>query len=129
MVVIAYVSRFLPIGALLCAAFLRRIPAGVEEAASVSGASWLRTLIRIIVPMSRGGLSAVWLVMFVLMFGDVVLAMLVSPPGESNLAVRAYTLIANSPTGDVARLAVVQIAVTLLPLVALALIARRQEPA
>ena len=129
MVVIAYVSRFLPIGALLCAALLRRIPAGVEEAASVSGASWLSTLIRIIVPMSRGGLSAVWLVMFVLMFGDVVLAMLVSPPGESNLAVRAYTLIANSPTGDVARLAVVQIAVTLLPLIALALIARRQEPA
>ncbi len=127
-VVIAYVSRFLPIGALLCGAFLRRVPPGVEEAASVSGASWVRTLIRIVVPMSRGGLAAVWLVMFILMFGDVALAILVSPPGESNLAVRAYTLIANSPTGDVARLAVVQIAVTVLPLVALALIARRQEP-
>ena len=128
-VVIAYVSRFLPIGALLCGAFLRRVPAGVEEAASVSGASWGRILLRIIVPMSRGGLAAVWLVMFILMFGDVALAILVSPPGESNLAVRAYTLIANSPTGDVARLAVVQIAVTVLPVIALALIARRQDPA
>jgi iron(III) transport system permease protein len=126
-VVIAYVSRFLPIGALLCGAFLRRVPAGVEEAASVSGASWVRTLIRIVVPMSRGGLAAVWLVMFILMFGDVALAILVSPPGESNLATRAYTLIANSPPGDVARVAVVQIAATVLPLVALAVIARRQE--
>jgi ABC-type spermidine/putrescine transport system permease subunit II len=79
--------------------------------------------------MSRGGLAAVWLVMFILMLGDVALAILVSPPGESNLAVRAYTLIANSPTSDVARLAVVQIAVTVLPLAALALIARGQEPA
>jgi len=126
-VVIAYVSRFLPIGALLCGAFLRRVPVGVEEAASVAGASWTGIFARIIVPMSRGGLTGVWLVMFILMFGDVALAILVSPPGESNLAVRAYTLIANSPTGDVARLAVVQIAVTVLPLVVLALIARQQE--
>ena len=127
-VVIAYVARFLPIGSLLCGAFLRRVPAAVEEAASLSGASWFRTFIGIVVPMSRGGLAAVWLVMFILMFGDVAIAILVSPPGESNLAVRAYTLIANSPPGDVARLAVVQIAATLLPLVALAVIARAQEP-
>ena len=128
-VVIAYVSRFLPLGALLCGAFLRRVPAGVEEAARVSGASWGRTFLRIVVPMSRGGLGAVWLIMFILMFGDVALAILVSPPGESNLAVRAYTLIANSPPRDVARVAIVQIAATVLPLVALAAIARSQEVA
>lgn len=128
-VVFAYFSRFLPIGALLCGAFIRCVPAGAEEAANVSGASWTRTFTRIVVPMSRGGLAAVWLVMFILMFGDVALAILVSPPGESNFAVRAYTLIANSPTSDVARLAVVQIAVTVLPLVAIALIARKQESA
>ena len=127
--VLAYFSRFLPIGALLCSAFIRRVPAGAEEAATVSGASWTRTFIRVLLPMSRGGLAAVWLVMFILMFGDVALAILMAPPGESNLAVRAYTLIANSPTSDVARLALVQIAVTVLPLVALALIARNQEPA
>jgi ABC-type spermidine/putrescine transport system permease subunit II len=67
--------------------------------------------------------------MFILMFGDVALAILISPPGESNLAVRAYTLIANSPPGDVARLAVIQIAVTVLPLVALALMRRGKEVA
>lgn len=127
--VVAYVSRFLPIAALLCGAFLRRVPAGVVEAASVSGASWTRTVTRIVVPMSRDGLAAVWLAMFILMLGDVALAILVSPPGESNLAVRAYTLIANSPPGDVARVAGVQIAVTVLPLLAIALITRRQKAA
>jgi iron(III) transport system permease protein len=128
-VVVAYFSRFLPIAALLCGAFLRRVPAGAEEAASVSGASWTRVFIKIVLPMSRGGLAAVWLVMFILMFGDVALAILVSAPGESNLAVRAYTLIANSPTSDVARLAIVQLAVTVLPLAVIALIARKQERA
>ena len=128
-VVIAYFSRFLPIAALLCGAFMRRVPSGVVEAASVSGSSWVRTFTRIAIPMSRNGLAAVWLSMFILMLGDVALAILVSPPGESNLAVRAYTLIANSPTADVARLAVVQIGVTVLPLVAIAVITRRQESA
>ena len=128
-VVVAYFSRFLPIAALLCGAFLRRVPAGVMEAASVSGASWIRTVTRIVVPMSRDGLAAVWLAMFILMLGDVALAILVSPPGESNLAVRAYTLIANSPTGDVARIALVQIGVTVVPLLAIALITLKHRAA
>ena len=129
-VMLAYLSRFLPIGALLCAAFLQRITSGVEEAALVSGASWARTFLRIVVPLSIEGLAAVWLVMFILMFGDVALAILVAPPGESNLAVRAYTLIANSPTSDVARLALVQIVISVLPLAAIAaLLRRRTAPA
>ena len=128
-VVIAYVSRFLPIGALLCAAFLRRTPPAAEEAAIVSGASWSRTIIRIVLPISRNGLAAVWLVMFILMFGDVALAVLVAPPGESNLAVRAYTLMANSPVGDVARIALVQVALSVLPLVALAHVTRHRDAA
>jgi iron(III) transport system permease protein len=118
-VVIAYVSRFLPLGALMCAAFLRRVPAGVEEAAVVSGASWSRTFSSVVLPLSMRGLAAVWLVMFILMFGDVALAILVAPPGEANLAVRAYTLIANSPVGDVARIALVQVAMSIVPLSAL----------
>ncbi len=128
-VVIAYVSRFLPIAALLCAAFLRRTPPAAEEAAIVSGASWSRTIIRIVLPISRSGLAAVWLVMFILMFGDIALAVLVAPPGESNLAVRAYTLMANSPVGDVARIALVQVALNVLPLAALAFVTRNRNAA
>jgi iron(III) transport system permease protein len=118
-VLLAYVSRFLPIAALLCAAFLRRVPPAAEEAAIVGGASWGRTLTRIVLPLASRGLAAVWLVVFILMFGDVSLAVLVAPPGESNLPVRAYTLMANSPVGDVARIALVQMALTALPLTAI----------
>ena len=126
-VIIAYVARFLPIAALLSAAFLRRIPASAEEAAIVSGASWRRTISQVILPMARNGLAAVWLVMFILMFGDVALAILVAPPGEANLAVRAYTLMANSPAGDVARIALVQIALSVFPLALLAAMVQRMN--
>ena len=81
----------------------------------------------IVLPLSANGLAAVWLVMFILMFGDVALAVLVAPPGESTLAVRAYTLMANSPVPDVARIALVQIVLSVLPLAALVLVIRRLD--
>ena len=125
-VVIAYASRFLPIGALLCGAFLRRVAISVEEAAILSGASWRRAFVRIVLPLSSKGLAAVWLVMFILMLGDIALTILVAPPGESNLSVRAYTLMANAPVGDVARLAIVQVVLSVVPLAAVALLVRRR---
>ncbi len=123
-VVVAYVARFLPLAAMLCAASLRRVGPAAEEAAIVSGASWRRTFIRIVLPLAGRGLAVVWLVMFILMFGDVALAILVAPPGESNLAVRAYTLMANAPVGDVARIALMQIALSVLPLAGVLMLTR-----
>ena len=123
-VVVAYVARFLPVAAMLCAASICRIGPAAEEAAIVSGASWRRTFVRIVLPLSSRGLAVVWLVMFILMFGDVALAILVAPPGESNLAVRAYTLMANAPVGDVATIALVQIGLSVLPLAAVLMLMR-----
>jgi ABC-type Fe3+ transport system permease subunit len=65
--------------------------------------------------------------MFILMFGDVALAILVAPAGESNLAVRAYTLMANAPVGDVATIALVQIALSVMPLGAVLMLTRGQH--
>ena len=110
---------------LLCAAFIRRVTTGVEEAAILSGASWLRTVTQIVVPLSSKGLAGVWLVIFILMFGDVSLAILVAPPGESNLGVRAYTLMANSPTSDVAKVALVHIALSMVSMTAMAVMSMR----
>ena len=123
-IVIAYTSRFIPVAALLCAIVFRRVPIGAEEAASVGGASWARTFSHVVLPLARRGITAVWLVVFILMFGDVSLSILVSPPGESNLAVRAYTLMANSPVGEVARIALAQTAMALLPLSAIMVLLR-----
>jgi len=124
-VIVAYVARFLPLAAMLCAASLRRVGPGAEEAAVVSGASWRRTFVRIVLPLAGRGLAVVWLVMFILMFGDVALAILVAPPGESNVAVRAYTLMANAPVGDVARIALMQIVLSVLPLTAVLMLTPR----
>lgn len=130
-IIVAYIARLAPIAALLLAASVRQISKSSEEAAEVAGASWARSFIGIVIPQLRFGLAAVWLVSFIFCFGELGATLLVAPPGESTLPVRVYTLIANTPSSEVATLALLQVSITLLPLVLLGLFVRtrRREPA
>lgn len=129
MLLLASLARFLPIAALVLGATLRQVPASHEEAAAVSGAGWLRTMAHIVVPQTWHGMLAAWTVTFILAFGELGASILVAPPGETTLPIRIYTLIANSPSSDVAALALLQAGVVICPLVALALVLRTREAA
>src|SRR6266508_2450016 len=126
-IVIAYLARFVPVGALILAASLRQIPISFEEAADVGGASWLRTFSRIVLPQIRTGLAAAWVVAFIFAFGELGATVLVTPPGESTLPVRIYTMIANTPTSVVASLALMQAVIILVPLTLFGMLARNRR--
>jgi ABC-type spermidine/putrescine transport system permease subunit II len=119
MFVLGYLARFIPITALALAATTRYVPVSHEEAAAVSGAAWLRTIWRIVLPQMRLGLAAAWVIAFVLVFGELGVSILVAPPGEATLPIRVYTIIANTPSSQVAALALLQTAVIFAPLAAL----------
>ena len=129
MFVLGYLARFLPIAVLVTAAAARQIPASHEEAAAMSGASWLRTIGRIVFPQMRLGLAVAWVLVFILAFGELGVSIFVAPPGETTLPIRIYTLIANAPSSHVALLALLQTVVIFLPLAFLALVTARSERA
>ncbi len=116
MLLLAYAARFLPVAVLILAAIVRYVPVSHEEAAAVTGAGWLRTMSRIVVPQIYLGIAATWAIVFVLAFGELGTSILVAPPGESTLPIRIYTLIANTPPSSVAALALLQAVVILTPL-------------
>jgi iron(III) transport system permease protein len=128
MPVLGYLARFVPVATLAIAASVRSVPEAHEEAAALSGAGWARTTTRIVLPQIRQGLLAVWVVSFVLAFGEVGTTILVAPAGESTLPIRVYTLIANAPPGHVAALALFQSAVGFGPLMLLAGALSRRRP-
>lgn len=121
MFILGYLARFVPVAALAIAATTRYVPVPHEEAAAVSGAGWLRTITRIVVPQIRLGLLTAWVIAFVLAFGELGVSILIAPPGEATLPIRIYTIIANTPPSHVAVLALLQTAVILSPLALLAL--------
>ena len=127
MFVLAYLARFVPVAALMLAVTIRSIPLAHEEAASVSGASWPRTLALIVLPQTRLGIAAVWIVVFVLAFGELGVTILVAPPGDATLPIRIYTMIANAPPSHVAVFALLQTAIVLTAVATLGAIASFRE--
>ncbi|MBA3438820.1 MAG: iron ABC transporter permease [Pyrinomonadaceae bacterium] len=125
-IVVAYLARFAPVAALMLAASVRQLPTSIEEAAKVAGASWIRTFTHIVLPQISTGLAAAWVVSFIFAFGELGTTLLVAPPGESTLPVRVYTIIANTPSTEVAALALLQVGIILIPLTLLGLFARGQ---
>ena len=126
MLILVYLARFVPVAALVTAVSVRQVPDSHEEAAAVAGATWFRTIRGVVLPQVSHGLAAAWVIAFVFAFGELGASILVSPPGESTLPIRIYTIIANTPSSVVAALAVLQIAVIGLPLAAAGLyVARR----
>jgi ABC-type Fe3+ transport system permease subunit len=120
MFIVGYLARFVPVAALAIAAATRHVPLSHEEAAALSGAGWLRTMMQIVIPQIRLGLLTAWVIAFVLAFGELGVSILIAPPGEATLPIRIYTIIANTPPSHVAVLALLQAAVILTPLSLLA---------
>ncbi len=127
MFLLGYLARFVPVAALAIAATTRYVPVSHEEAAAVSGAGWLRTMTRIVVPQIRLGLLTAWVIAFVLAFGELGVSVLIAPPGEATLPIRIYTIIANTPPSHVAVLALLQTGVILSPLALLAFVVSVRE--
>jgi iron(III) transport system permease protein len=119
-IVLGYLAQYAVIPARMTSAVLARIPPSLEQAAQLGGASWFTTVRQIVVPLASRGLSAVWIVSYVFCLRDLGISIVVYPPGSDTLPVRIMTLMANGAPSLIAALCVILIAVTLLPLAALA---------
>lgn len=120
MFVLANLARLLPLAALVLSAVVRTVPRSHEEVGAASGASWWRSVWRLVLPQTGRGLIGTWILVFVFAFGELGASVLVAPPGESTLPIRVYTIIANTPASTVAALALLQAVVILTPVALIA---------
>ncbi|MBI2840402.1 MAG: iron ABC transporter permease [Acidobacteria bacterium] len=124
-VLIGYVAQYTALTSRITAVALDHIPSSMEEAARIAGARWTTRMIRIVMPMSKKGLLAAWLVAYIFCLRDTGLTMLLYPSGQDTLPVRTMTLMANGLPSVTAALCVLMIGVTLVPAGLLAVLMRR----
>ncbi|HTU56695.1 MAG TPA: iron ABC transporter permease [Acetobacteraceae bacterium] len=124
---LAYATQFLPIGVRAASGALRQLHPELEEAARVSGASWLQSMHRITLPLTRPTLAAAWVLLFVLAMQEVSASILLYSSSSTVLSVAAFDLWQGGNPCDLAALGTLQLAVTFVVVFVLFRLQRRSE--
>lgn len=77
---VAYVTEFIPVGTRACAAALRQLDPALEEAAQTSGASWLRRVRVVMMPLVRPSMIGGWILIFVTLMKEFSSSVLLGSP-------------------------------------------------
>jgi iron(III) transport system permease protein len=116
---IAYVTRYMPYGMRYAVTSMQQISAELEESAQVSGASWWQTFRRVLLPLLARGLMAGWIYILVVSFRELSSSILLYSPGNEVLSILIFEQYENGEFTVLSALGVVMV-LTLVVLVTVA---------
>ncbi len=108
---IAYLTRFLPYGMRYNMTSMLQIHKELEESAAMSGASWWITFRRILLPLLKPGLLAGWIYIVIVSVRELSSSILLYSPGNEVIAIIIWELWQNGQTVELAAFGVMLIAV------------------
>jgi iron(III) transport system permease protein len=117
---VAYLARFLAVGAGPVESGLERIHRHLDEAAALLGQRGLARLRRVHLPLLRGSLFAAAILVFVDLMKELPITLMTRPFGFETLAVRVFEMAAEGEWQRAALPAVLIVAVGMVPVVLLA---------
>jgi multiple sugar transport system permease protein len=85
--ILTYLTFSLPVAIWMLAGYFDSLPLGLEEAASIDGASALGTLVRIIIPLSLPGIIAVAIYSFMTAWNELLFASILTSAATRTLSV------------------------------------------
>lgn len=109
------VMQYAAIGERGIASTMAQISPSLEEAAEIAGASWIRRVWIVLLPLLRPSLLAIWMLCFVMCLRDTSLALLLSSPGRDPLTARTLTLMANGSPELISALCLFSMALPIVP--------------
>jgi iron(III) transport system permease protein len=115
---IAYVTRYIPYGMRSASGSILQIHSELEEAAAASGASWWETFKRVTLPLLRPGLVAGWIYICIVSFREFSTSVLLATGESRVLSILLFTMFEQGQVTVVAAIGVLMIA-TLLTIVAI----------
>lgn len=115
---IAYVTRYIPYGMRSASGSILQIHSELEEAAGASGASWWQTFWRVTLPLLRPGFVAGWIYIFVVSFREFSTSVLLATGESRVLSILLFTMFEQGQVTVVAAIGILMI-LTLLAIVAI----------
>jgi iron(III) transport system permease protein len=118
MLLIAYVTRFIPYGMRAASGSILQIHSELEEAAAASGASWWETFRRVTLPLLRPGFVAGWIYICIVSFREFSTSVLLATGESRVLSILLFTMFEQGQVTVVAAIGMLMI-LTLLGIVAI----------
>jgi iron(III) transport system permease protein len=109
---VAFTVRFLPIGFGAVVPSVVRVSNELDRAARISGASWLRTMRSVLVPLLRPALASAFVLLFVSFLKEYASALFLVSRGSEVIGTTMIELWRQGNSGPVAALASVQLVIT-----------------
>ncbi|MGE5305325.1 MAG: ABC transporter permease [Alphaproteobacteria bacterium] len=106
-ILIAYVTRFLPYGMRAVSSTIIQIHKELEEASIACGAGFLATFRRVLVPMMRPGIMAGWIILVTIFMREFSATLFLYSPGAEPLGPLMYFLYLDGMRGRVAAIGLV----------------------
>jgi iron(III) transport system permease protein len=106
---IAYVTRFLPYGMRYNSTSMLQIHKELEESAAMSGASFPRTFWRVILPLLKPGLLAGWIYVLIVSMRELSSSILLYSPGTEVVSIMIWELWQNGQYVELSALGVMLI--------------------
>jgi iron(III) transport system permease protein len=118
LLLIAYVTRYIPYGMRAASGSIMQIHGELEEAAAASGASWWESFKRVTLPLLRPGLVAGWIYICIVSFREFSTSVLLATGESRVLSILLFTMFEQGQVTVVAAIGMLMIA-TLLSIVAI----------
>jgi iron(III) transport system permease protein len=106
---IAYVTRFLPYGMRYSSTSMLQIHKELEESAAMSGASWGTTFRRIVLPLLKPGLLAGWIYIVIVSVRELSSSILLYSPGSEVMSIMIWEFWQNGQYVELSALGVMLI--------------------
>ena len=104
--VVAYITRYIPYGIRYCSPGLLQINKELEESAQMSGAPWGVVFRKIVVPLMMPSLFAGWIYIFLLSVRELTVALMLYSPGSQVISVIIFEMWDFGKTGELAAFSV-----------------------
>ena len=106
---LAYVTRFMPYGIRYNTASMLQIHKELEESAATSGASWFSTFTRVVLPLLKPGLVAGWIYIAIVSLRELSSSILLYSPGTEVVSIMIWELWENGQYVELSALGVMLI--------------------
>ncbi len=106
---IGYITGFIPFAVRNVASTFMQIDKSLEEAATMVGASWLRTVREVTLPLLKPGLVGAWMLLFIIFVRELTTSIFLYSPNSEVMAVMIYNRWAEGDYGPLCAMAMLQV--------------------